>query len=156
VATAAAVVMLAGSAAAQNPTETLTVSATVAARATLTISAATISFGDADPDVTPLLTAAPLTVTAKARVGQGEAVSLTVEATTPFEEGGGGQIPIGNLEWTGGGSIAAGTAANAPVALGSWTNSGNRTGTQTYTLVNDWAYATGSYSVTMTYTLTVP
>jgi hypothetical protein len=66
-------------------------------------------------------------------------------------------IPIGNLSWTVTGSgFAAGTAATTDVSVGSWTGPGTRNGTQTYELVNSWAYATGSYTVTLTYTLTAP
>ena len=41
-------------------------------------------------------------------------------------------------------------------SLGSWTNSGNRSGTQTYALANSWDYETRSYSQGVTYTLTAP
>ena len=42
------------------------------------------------------------------------------------------------------------------VSLGSWTGSGNQSGTQTYTLDNSWSYNTGNYGTTVTYTLTAP
>jgi hypothetical protein len=41
-------------------------------------------------------------------------------------------------------------------AVGSWISSGSRTGTQSYTLANAWTYATGTYSTTLTYTLSAP
>ena len=40
--------------------------------------------------------------------------------------------------------------------VASWVSSGSWTGTQTYGLLNSWTYATGTYSTTLTYTLTAP
>jgi hypothetical protein len=40
--------------------------------------------------------------------------------------------------------------------VGSWTGSGNRSGTQSYALANSWNYATGAYTAMATYTLTAP
>ena len=78
-------------------------------------------------------------------------------ASGDFQEAGGASIPINNLSWvvTGAG-YAAGTAAQTDVSLGSWGGPGTRTGTQTYRLANSWTYAVGTYSVTLTYTLTAP
>jgi hypothetical protein len=42
------------------------------------------------------------------------------------------------------------------VSLGSWTGGGSQAGTQTYKLVNSWDYKTGTYTATITYTLTAP
>ena len=38
----------------------------------------------------------------------------------------------------------------------SFANSGNRSGSQTYSLPNSWSYATGSYTATLNYTLVAP
>jgi hypothetical protein len=158
--TAAAVVMFSGTAYAQENVKTLTVNATVAAKARLTLGAATITFPDTDPDVQGTLTAAPLTIDAKFRVAKDTQMALTVVASGDLAAPGGATIPIGNLKWTSGstGFSAAGTVTAAPTSatVGTWTNSGDKSGSQTYTLVNDWAYAVGDYSVTLTYTLATP
>jgi hypothetical protein len=141
----------------QSATDTVTVSAVVAATAKLTLSSNTVSFADADPDTTPSISAAALTIGAKAKTSGGSAVTLTVQADGPLTSGG-DTIAESNLTWTVTGSgFAAGTMSSASaVSLGSWTNSGNRSGTQTYVLANSWSYATGNYTMTVTYTLSAP
>ena len=156
---AAVLVLLTSSAASaqQTATANVTATATVNAKAKLDVVGA-VAFGDADPDVTPIISAAALNIAVKARTGQNQAVTLTVQAGGDFTENGGGTIAINNLTWqvTGGGFVAGTAASASAVSVGSWTNSGNQTGTQTYRLANSWAYATGSYSVVLTYTLTAP
>jgi hypothetical protein len=44
------------------------------------------------------------------------------------------------------------SAATAQI-VGAWTGSGERSGTQTFFFKNLWSYATGTYTLTMTYTL---
>ena len=140
----------------QQATANVTATATVAARARLEVTGA-VAFGDADPDTTPNIDASPLNITVKARTAPGDAVTLTVEADGDFENADLEVIPIGNLSWLPGGTgFVGGTASTAAVSVGSWTGPGTRSGTQTYRLVNSWAYATGSYSVGLTYTLTAP
>jgi hypothetical protein len=156
----AAVVLLswaAPAAAQQTATGTVNVTANVAARARLTLGAASITFNDADPDVTPSLTATAITIDVMARTGAASNVTLTVQSNGDLTTGS-DTIPISNLTWTVGGDAGfqAGTAAAADVTLGSWTGGGARSGTQTYALVNSWDYAIGTYTATLTYTLTSP
>jgi hypothetical protein len=154
--TAAFVLLSSTVSAQQTATATVTATANVAAKARLDVTGA-VAFADADPDVTTQLTAAALNIAVKARTGNGQPVLLTVVAGGNFVEPGGASIGIANLDWiVSGTGFVAGTAALTDVTLGSWSGSGNRTGTQTYRLVNSWAYDTGSYSVTLTYTLTAP
>ena len=54
-----------------------------------------------------------------------------------------------------GGTPSATTPEEAHKAKRS-AGSGSRTDTQVYSLANSWDYATGTYSATITYTLTVP
>jgi len=155
----AAVVLLSSApvAAQQTATANVTATASVNAKAKLDVIGA-VAFGDADPDLTPIIAATALNISVKARTGANQAVTLTVQAGGDFTETGGGTIGISNLTWlvTGGGFVAGTAASASAVSVGSWTNSGNQSGTQTYRLANSWAYATGSYSVTLTYTLTAP
>ncbi len=142
----------------QLDTENINATAVVAARGRITLTG-TINFPDTDPFTTPNIDAAPLTVAALARVAAGAGVSLTVQAGGDFVATG-GTIPIGNLSWssTGAGFVAGPLTMSsaAAVGVGAWTGSGSRTGSQTYRLVNDWAYAPGNYTVELTYTLSTP
>ena len=135
----------------------LSVTATVSAKAKLTLSAASITFADADPDVTPSITAAGVDVDVKARTSAAGSVTLTVLASGDLASGG-NTIAVSNLTWTSAGSGFVNGTSNKTVAqpVGSWTGSGNPTGTQTYALANSWTYVTGTYTVTLNYTLTAP
>lgn len=132
------------------------VNATVNPKAKLELGTANIAFTDtSNPDDAPLLTAVPFTVGVKSRTSTGGNVTLTVRATGNLTSGT-DSIDIANLTWLADGDLTGGTSATSEVTLGSWTGSGNRTGSQTYRLVNDWAYAVGTYTVTLNYTLTAP
>ena len=138
-------------------TANVTATAAVAAKARLEIVGA-VAFADADPETVATIDASALDVTVKARTGPAETVTLTVIAGDDLKTAAADVIAINNLTWTvTGGGFAGGTASKAAAqSVGSWTGSGTRTGTQTYRLTNSWAYATGNYSVTLTYTLTAP
>jgi len=136
----------------------VTVSATVNAKAKLTLGTNTASFADADPDVTPLLSAAAISVDVKTRTAAASNVTLTVLAGGALTNASSDTIPINQLTWTATGSgFAAGTMSSSTAqALGTFLGGGTASGTQTYQLVNSWNYKTGSYSATITYTLTAP
>ena len=157
--TAAAFVLLSSAPglAQQTATASVTATATVSAKANLSVAGA-VAFADADPDANPTIDAAALNVTVKARTTPNGAVTLTVQAGGDLSAAGGAAIPINNLTWqvTGAGFTAGTADSGSAVSVGSWSGPGTRNGTQTYRLVNSWAYATGSYSVTLTYTLTSP
>jgi len=141
--------------------KTLTVSATVSATAKLTLSAATLTFPDTDPDtggglISP--TEGAITVTAKGKTSAAGNITLVVASDGDLISGT-DSIPIGALRWTGAGAgYVAGptTMTNADQSVGSWTGSGSYVGTNTFTLTNSWAYMTGNYGATLTYTLTAP
>ena len=156
--TTAAVVLLSSSSAyAQLATANIGATAVVGARGRITLTGV-INFADTDPFTNPTINAAPLSVQALARVAVGAGVSLTVQAGGNFVSGS-DSFAINNLTWATAcaGYTATGTMSSATAQpVGSWTGPGAHNGTQTYTLVNDWAYAPGTYSVTLTYTLTSP
>jgi len=138
--------------------QTLTVNAQVLDKAKLTLGVAAINFPDADPDGTPSIGASenPVSVTVKAHTGSASVVSLTVQASGDLEAGS-SVIPITNVTWTANGAgFVGGTMDTAPVAAGSWTGSGQRSGQFQYFLSNSWSYQTGDYSQTVVYTLTAP
>jgi hypothetical protein len=71
---------------------------------------------------------------------------------------GGNTIGVSNLTWavTGSGYQAGTSNKTTAQTVGSWTGPGNTLGTQTFSLPNSWTYATGTYTVTLNYTLTAP
>jgi len=137
-------------------TSNATLNASVNGLARLSLSSAAISFPDADPDAVPSIQAAPgaINVTVKARTLPGGTVTLTVVANGPLRSGI-DTIPASNITWgaTGAGFSNGTLSAAVPQVVGSWSGSGIRTGTQTFFFRNLWSYATGTYTLTMTYTL---
>jgi hypothetical protein len=159
-AVAAAVVLLGSSSAfaQQTANASIAVTANVNAKAKLTLGTNAINFADADPDVTPVFTSAPVSVDVKARTSNAGNVTLTVLASNDLTSGS-DVIAIGTLTWTATGTGFTGSGANNKTTaqtLGSWSGSGNPSGTQTLSLPNLWSYNTGTYTVTLNYTLTAP
>jgi hypothetical protein len=138
--------------------QTLTINAAVAAKAKLTLGVAAINFADSDPDSVPSIGASenPVSVTVKAHSGSSQTVTLTVQASGDLESGV-DSIPIAKVTWTASGSgFVAGTMNTLAQPAGSWTGSGQRSGTFSYFLANDWNYQTGSYTQSVVYTLSAP
>jgi hypothetical protein len=127
--------------------------------AKLTLSTATVSFPDADPDTIPLIPSSggPLFISAKARATPGAQVVLTVVATDDLRSGV-NLIPASNITWTATGpGFAGGTlSTTSPATVGTWSGSGVRTGTQQLYFTNLWSHPTGIYTVSLLYTLTSP
>ncbi|MEO8520245.1 MAG: hypothetical protein ABI603_02715 [Acidobacteriota bacterium] len=146
-----------GSTPAAGQTASATLNGPVIGLARLTLSSAAVTFPDADPDSMPNVAASqgPITVTAKARTMVNGRVTLTVLATGPLRSGL-NTIPASNVTWTASGAGFSGGTLNASAAqtVGAWNGSGARTGTQMFFFKNLWTYATGTYSLTMTFTLT--
>jgi hypothetical protein len=140
-------------------TATATLSANLGGLAKLSLSSTTLSFPDSNPDTVPLVPAAggAITITAKARGTAGTTITLTVLAQDDLRSGL-NTIPASALTWTGsGGGFVNGTVSRlAPQVVGSWSGSGIRTGTQTFHFQNSWNYATGTYSMSLLYTLVSP
>lgn len=137
-------------------TDTATLNASVNGLARLSLSTFTVSFPDADPDTVPNIPASqgPVTISAKARTSVNGAVTLTVQAADQLRSGL-NTIPASQVTWTASGSGFSGgtlSAASAQPVAG-WTGSGVHTGTQTFFFKNLWSYASGTYTLTMTFTL---
>jgi hypothetical protein len=98
-----------------------------------------------------------MTVDVKGRTSAGSNVTLTVFSNQDLTSGS-DAIGIANLTWTATGTgFAAGTMNKTTAqTVGSWTGSGSRAGAVTLKLANSWAYNAGSYTATLTYTLTAP
>jgi hypothetical protein len=143
-------------AAAQQVTTTATLNATFGGLARLAFSTLNLTFPDAEPDLVPTVPASqgPITITAKARTSPNGAVTLTVQASDDLRSGV-NTIPASSITWTATGpGFANGTlSAAAPQLVASWTDSGVYTGSQAFFFRNSWTYATGIYTLTMTFTL---
>jgi hypothetical protein len=137
----------------------LNVSITISAGAKLALSTSTVTFPNADPDVVPAIpaTEGAITITAKAKTATNASVTLTVIAAGNLTSGT-DTIGIANVRWTATGTGFTPGTMNTTTAqtVASWTGSGSRSGTQSYSLVNNWSYPTGAFSTTATYTLTAP
>ena len=140
-------------------TSTTTLSANIGTVASLTLSSASIAFPDADPDLVTQIpaTGGPLLITAKSRATAGAQVVLSVQAADDLRFGV-AVIAASNITWTGSGpGFVPGTLSkSSPVTVATWTGSGLRSGSQQFFFRNLWTHPTGTYTLTMTYTLSAP
>ncbi|HET7698141.1 MAG TPA: hypothetical protein VFK57_20670 [Vicinamibacterales bacterium] len=138
---------------------TATLSANVGTIAKLNLSTASASFPDADPDAIPQIPTAggPILITAKSRATPGMQVVLTLQAADDLRSGV-NVIPAANITWTatGAGFVAGTLSTQAPVTLATWTGSGVRSGSQQLYFRNLWTHPTGTYTVSLLYTLSAP
>ncbi|MDH7499980.1 MAG: hypothetical protein QHH30_06290 [candidate division NC10 bacterium] len=139
-------------------TANLSVSATVGSWARLDWpNPASLTFADSDPDNVSSIPASegPVGVSAKARTGSSDMVTLTVTGTDLTS--GGNTIAITNVSWTATGDFSSsGNITTGSQTVKSWTGPGTKRGNFSHALTNSWDYATGTYSGTVTYTLTAP
>ena len=135
---------------------TATLSATFSGLARLTLSTASLTFPDADPDTIPQVAGNPavVTITTKARATRNGTVTLTVQASGNLRSGL-ITIPASNITWTAtGAGFVAGTLSSAtPQAVAAWVGSGVRNGTQSFFFRNLWTHPTGTYTLTLLFTL---
>ena len=132
---------------------------TLPTQARLSLSSTSVLFPDADPELTPLVSAVPagITVSARARVPRNSQITLTVQSTDDLRSGV-TVLPASLVTWTAtGAGFTEGTMSRtAPQLVGRWTGSGVHTGTQTYRFENRWTHPVGVYSATLVYTLASP
>ncbi|MBT0653279.1 hypothetical protein [Geomobilimonas luticola] len=159
----AATLVFAGSALAAGDTGTVTLSASVAAKAALTLSGNTAPNFDLSTvdNGTAVTATGATTVAAKVRTGATQNPTLTVQAGGDFVNStyAGNDIPASDVTWAATGNLIAGILSKAaPVTVnGAWTGSNTYTGDMTWTLANNSNYSTGTYSnILVTYTLTAP
>jgi hypothetical protein len=127
--------------------------------ATLTINTTSISFPSANPSVVSIhANENPVTVTANVQIEDGKTATLTALAGGDLVSGS-NTIAINTVSWTAdadSGLIAGTMSKTTSVPAGSWTQSGTYTGAFSFFMANSWSYATGTYSQTVTYTVTAP
>jgi len=154
------VVLFNATAQAATITTNLTVNTTILARAILNLGSGSVNFPDSDPTSVPSIGATqnPVSVTASIRTGSASVATLTAQTGGDLVSGG-NSIAISNVTWTGTGTGFSSTGTmdkTVGQSVGSWTGSGQRSGSNSYFLANSWNYATGVYIATVTYTLTAP
>lgn len=155
-------IVAAGTAWAATDTNTLTITATVANQASLSIGGTktpSITFADNDPDTMPSISSVPasLPVIAKVKTGSGSNATLTVKANGDLISGT-EHIDIGKVTWTATGTgFSAGTMDKITAqTCGSWTGSNKYQGTFSYSLANSWDLPVGVFTQTAIYTLLAP
>ncbi len=128
----------------------------------LSVSPSTITFASANPDTTPTVVSAPITVQIRVRqllpiIGQWQ---LSVLAGGDLVAGP-STIPITNVTWTAtpappfqNGTLSRTTAQR--IAGGTANVNPAQTGTVTFRFANSWTYDAGIYTQTLTFTLSSP
>ncbi|MBW2040251.1 MAG: hypothetical protein JRI46_11815 [Deltaproteobacteria bacterium] len=99
---------------------------------------------------------AAIYVRAAGFVGSGSTMTLSSDSSSALTNGT-DKIPFDEISWAATGDFAGGAFDNgAAQKLDQFTGSGNRTGTYTFSYDNDTYYPTGTYTGTVTYTLSSP
>ena len=134
-----------------------TINAAVSSVANLTLGGSNLTFANSNPTTTPSIPANEngITVTVNGRTSVAGSVILTVLAGGDLTSGA-QTIPIGNVTWTAAGTgFQAGTLSKTTAGIAaSFVGSGTHSGTLNFFLANSYAYVTGTYTATITYTLT--
>jgi len=125
----------------------------------LSVSPASISFPGADPDVMPVVAAAPVIVTVRVRQNSGP-WTLTVLAGGDLIAGS-ATVDITNVSWTAtpappfqNGTLSKTVAQTLAAGTGNVNPAEN--GSVTFRLANSWNYSAGNYTQTLVFTLSSP
>jgi hypothetical protein len=147
-------------------TGTVNLKAEVTSIAELTLGATTIDFPATNPSTASITGVGTTTVLANVRTGSASTATLVAVGTDLTS--GSDTIDISNVTSTytrSGGStgfftegtpIAMAKSPGVTVATASTNASGSYTGSFAWAMANSWSYADGSYTATITYTLTAP
>lgn len=125
----------------------------------LSITPASITFPSADPDVSPVIAAAPVVVTVRVRGNSGP-WTLTVLAGGDLIAGS-STVDITNVSWTAtpappyqNGTLSKTVAQRLASGTGNVSPAAN--GSVTFRLANSWMYSAGNYTQTLVFTLSAP
>lgn len=134
--------------------------AATAQRLELSVSPISITFPSADPDVTPIIPAAPIVVTIRIRQNPGTPWQLTALADGDLMSGS-ETVDITNVTWgaTPAPPFQNGTLSKTVaqrIAAGSGNVNPGQNGSLTFRLANSWNYSAGTYSQTIIFTLSAP
>jgi hypothetical protein len=128
-------------------------------RLELSVSPTSISFASANPDVQPVVSAAPIVVSIRIRQSTGP-WSLTVLANGDLIAGA-STVDITNVSWTATpappfqNGVLSKTVAQS-MASGTGNVNPATNGSVTFRLANAWNYNAGLYTQTVTFTLSAP
>lgn len=130
-----------------------------AQRLNLSITPTVIAFPPSDPDTTPIVMTAPVTITYRVRQWNGP-WQLTVLASGDLNAGG-ATVDISNVSWvaTPAPPFRNGTLSRTVaqiVASGVGNVNPTASASVTFRLVNSWTYSSGTYTQTLVFTLTAP
>lgn len=130
-----------------------------AQRLDVSLSPTVIVFPPADPDTTPMVMSAPITINYRVRQWSGP-WQLTVLASGDLIAGS-STVDISNVSWIASpappfqnGTLSK-TVAQV-VAAGVGNVNPTATGSLTFRLANSWNYSTGAYTQTLVFTLSTP
>jgi hypothetical protein len=131
-----------------------------AQRLTLTLNPQVITFPPADPDIDPVIVAAPVEISYRVQGNAGGTWVLTVLANGDLSSGG-ATIDISNVTWiaTPAPPFQNGTLSRTveqTLASGSGNVNPTSTGSLTFRLANSWTYTAGTYTQTVVFTLSAP
>lgn len=125
----------------------------------LTITPGVITFPSSDPDTMPLVAAAPVQVTYRVRQNSGP-WTLTVLAGGDLNSGG-STVDISNVTWIAtpappfqNGTLTKTVAQTLASGNGNVNPAAN--GSVTFRVANSWTYDAGTYTQTVTFTLSAP
>jgi hypothetical protein len=126
----------------------------------LTLSTTSIAFASADPDTTPSIPAAAVTLTYRIRGAGNISYRITLVASDDLNSGA-ATIPISLVTWTAtpappfqNGTMSR-TAAQT-LASGVSNSQGVRTGQVVFSLENRWTHNPGIYTTSVAFTLVAP
>lgn len=131
-----------------------------AQRLDLRLSPSIVTFPAADPDLMPIVSAAPIQVTYRVRQNQGGPWTLTVLAAGDLISGG-ASVDISNVSWAASPAppFQSGTLSRTvaqTLASGNGNVNPAATGSITFRVVNSWNYSAGIYTQTVLFTLSAP
>jgi hypothetical protein len=131
-----------------------------AQRVDLTVTPGVITFPSADPDTSPLVLAAPVQVSYRVRQNNNGPWTLTVLAGGDLNSGS-SSVDISNVTWvaTPAPPFQNGTLSKTvaqTVASGTGNVNPVKTGSITFRVANSWTYTAGTYTQSVTFTLSAP
>jgi hypothetical protein len=131
-----------------------------AQKLTLDVTPSTVTFASADPDTTPAIVSAPITVSVRVQQSNGVPWQLTVQAGGDLTSGA-EAIDASQVAWTASpappfqdGTLSKSVAQR--MASGTGNLNPATTGSVVFRLANSWNYSAGFYSQTLVFTLSAP
>jgi hypothetical protein len=130
-----------------------------AQKLTLSVTPPTITFASADPDTTPSISSAPISISVRVQQNNQQPWQLTVQASGDLTSGT-DTISATQVTWTASPTPFQNGTLSKSVAVQMASGTGNlnpaKTGSVVFWLANSWNYTAGLYSQTLVFTLSAP